>query len=119
MTAALRVHAIIHIAIGIPIQWLTATTNELGEYNWGIVLIGRVVDTLYDVCIQEVNIKIFDASFIGYEIDILFEYNYGEGSTSNVWCQGKVVSIINENKNVAEIIWKEGDISEIDQRTLR
>ena len=41
-----------------------------------------------------------DALFIGYEIDMLFEYDDGEGATVNVWCQGKVVFIVNENTNV-------------------
>ena len=41
-----------------------------------------------------------DALFIGYEIDMLFEYDDGEGATVNVWWQGKVVFIVNENTNV-------------------
>ena len=45
---------------------------------------------------QELNIPMVNASFIGYKIDMLFEYNGGEGDTVNVWCQGKVVSIVNK-----------------------
>ena len=52
MTAVLRVHAIMHIDIGLTIIWLTAKTHGLGEYNWGMFLMGQVVDTLYDVCIE-------------------------------------------------------------------
>ena len=52
---------------------------------------------------QEFNIPMVNASFIGYEIDMLFEYNDGEGAASNVWCQGKVVSIVKENTNVVGI----------------
>ena len=52
---------------------------------------------------QELNITMVDASLIGYEIDMLFEDDDEEGSTVNVWCQGKVVSIANENKNAMEI----------------
>ena len=36
-----------------------------------------------------------DASFIGYEIDMLFECGDEEGDTVNVWFQGKLVSIVN------------------------
>ena len=31
---------------------------------------------------------------------MLFEYNGGEGATFTAWCQGKVVSIVNENINL-------------------
>ena len=40
-----------------------------------------------------------DASFVGYTIDLLFEYDDGDGATVNVWCQGKVVSIVIESTN--------------------
>ena len=39
-----------------------------------------------------------DASLIGHEIDMLFEYNDEEGDAVNVWCQGKVASILSEIK---------------------
>ena len=52
MTAVLRVHEIIHVAIGLPIRWLIAKTYDLGEYNWGMLLTRRVVDTLYYVYIE-------------------------------------------------------------------
>ena len=55
-----------HISIWIPILWLTAKTHELGECNWGIFLMGRVVDTLYDVCIEihKDSSRILDEDFI-------------------------------------------------------
>ena len=33
---------------------------------------------------QELNITMVDASFIGYEIDMLFDYNEGEGAAVNI-----------------------------------
>ena len=48
---------------------------------------------------------------------MLFEYDDGEEATVNVWCQGKVVSIVNRNKNVVEIKWKEEGINDSDQKT--
>ena len=53
------------------------------------------------------NMSMGDASFIGYDIDMLFDYNDREGATVNVWCQGKLVYIVNENTNVVDIKWKE------------
>ena len=41
-----------NIYIGLNIQWLTAKAHELGEYNWGMLYMGQVVDKLYDVCIE-------------------------------------------------------------------
>ena len=32
-----------------------------------------------------------DESFIGYEIYVSFDYDYGDRDTVNVWCQGKVL----------------------------
>ena len=34
-----------------------------------------------------------------------------------MWCQGKVVSVVNENTNVVDIKWKEEVLSDIDQQT--
>ena len=50
---------------------------------------------------------------------MLFKYNDGEGATDNVWCQWKVVSIVNENTNVVDIKWKEEGLSDSDQKTSR
>ena len=44
-----------------------------------------------------------DASFIGYALDMLFEYDDLEGGTFNMWCQDKVVYIVNENTALVEI----------------
>ena len=60
-----------------------------------------------------------NVSFIGYDIDMLFEYNDREGATENVWCQGKLISIVNENTNAVDIKWKEEGHSDTNQRTLR
>ena len=50
---------------------------------------------------------------------MLFEYNDGDVNTSNVCFQGKLVSILNENKNLVDIKWKEGFLSDSDQQTSR
>ena len=46
-----------------------------------------------------------NVSFIRYEIYMLFEYNDVEGAKVNVWFQGKVVSIVNENIDLAYWQW--------------
>ena len=76
MTSVLRVHAIMHIAIGISIWWLNANTHKLGEYNWGMFLIVRVVDTLYDACIeiQKDGRKTLDEYFIMNIFDDIGKY---------------------------------------------
>ena len=51
-------------------------------------------------------IPMVDASFIRYEIDMLFGYDDEEGDTVNEWCKGKVVYIVNGNTNVVGIKWK-------------
>ena len=51
MRSVIRFNGIVYIDIGITIICLTTKTHELGEYNWSIFLIGRLLHTLYDVCI--------------------------------------------------------------------
>ena len=46
-------------------------------------------------------------SFIGYEIDMLLEYNDGEVAIVNVRFQGKVVYILNQNTSVVNFKCKE------------
>ena len=55
-----------------------------------------------------------NASFIGYEIDMLFDYNEGEGAAVNIWFQGKVVYIVNKDKNLVEIKWMKEGLSDSD-----
>ena len=66
---------------------------------------------------KQLNMPMVDESLIGYEIDMLFEYYGGEGDTVNVWCQGKVVSIANKNKNMVDIKWREESLSDSDHQT--
>ena len=54
-----------------------------------------------------------NTSFIGYDIDLLFEYYDRDGDIVNVWFQEKVVSIANKNKNLVDIKWKEECLSEM------
>ena len=56
---------------------------------------------------QEFNIPMVDASFIGYKIDMLFQYDDGEVDKVNVICQEKVVSIVNESTNLVDITRKD------------
>ena len=58
-----------------------------------------------------------DASFIGYDFDILLEYDDGERDTVNFWFQGKVVSILNKNASVVDIKWREEGHSDSDHQT--
>ena len=66
MTEILQGCAIMHIAIGVVIQWLNSKIHELGGYKLGMFLMGVVVDILYDFCIeiQKNTRKIIDADFI-------------------------------------------------------
>ena len=66
---------------------------------------------------KQLNMPMVDESLIGYEIDMLFEDDDEEGSTVNVWCQGKVVSIVKENTNVVGIKQKEEGLSDSEHQT--
>ena len=52
INAVIIANAIMCIAIGLTIQFLKSKKHELGEYNWGIFSIGKLVDKLYDFCIK-------------------------------------------------------------------
>jgi len=47
MTAQLRVAAILHIAIVIPMRWLSGKTHTLASYNWGERSMGRALDVVH------------------------------------------------------------------------
>ena len=46
VVALLRTHAILHLAIVMPVRWLAANTHLLGAHNWSVRSMGRVVDQI-------------------------------------------------------------------------
>jgi hypothetical protein len=44
--AATRLWSILHVSIVMPIRWLSANVHTLGEYGWGVISLGRVLDKL-------------------------------------------------------------------------
>ena len=46
MIAVARMWAIFHMAIIMPICWLSSHTHELKMYNWGYISLGKVLDKL-------------------------------------------------------------------------
>jgi hypothetical protein len=43
-----RLLSFLHVAVCIPCRWLAGKTHELARYDWGPMLMGRVIDTLND-----------------------------------------------------------------------
>ena len=43
--AAARLFSILHLAIVVPVRWLTGKTHTLAEYNWGPISMGLVLDS--------------------------------------------------------------------------
>ena len=52
MVAVTRLLAIMHIAIGMPLRFLTGKTHEWKEYDWGVVELGRAFDCWYDAMVH-------------------------------------------------------------------
>jgi hypothetical protein len=48
MVALLRILSILHIAVCMPVQWLAGNTENLAEYSFGAISMGRTVDMLED-----------------------------------------------------------------------
>ena len=46
MIAVARIYSIIHLSICLPTRWLAGNSHKLGEFDWSIRSMGRVVDLL-------------------------------------------------------------------------
>ena len=52
MVALLRVLSILHIAVCMPVRWLAGNTENLAQYDFGAVSMGRTLDMLEDAFIK-------------------------------------------------------------------
>ena len=46
--AAARLFSIIHLAIVVPLRWLSGNTHKLEEFQWGPISMGLVLDILHE-----------------------------------------------------------------------
>ena len=52
MVALLRVLSILHIAVCMPVRWLAGNTENLAQYDFGAVSMGRTLDMLEDAFVK-------------------------------------------------------------------
>ena len=66
MIAQIRVAAIMHLAVVIPMRWLAGNTHKLAHCKWGERSMGRAVDLLHKafVKIQADGSKLLDEDFV-------------------------------------------------------
>jgi hypothetical protein len=50
-------------------------------------------------------------ALIGFPIEMMFEFTNDDGSTYLDWCHGEVKRIVNENRNIVEIVWDDDKTS--------
>ena len=53
--ALLRVLSVLYISVCIPLRWLTGNTENLAQYNFGVLDMGRAVDLLEKAMLQVVD----------------------------------------------------------------
>ena len=58
--AVSRLWSILHIAIVMPMRWLSACTYKMKEYGWGYISTGKVLDKLKD----DLNMIVYQPEFI-------------------------------------------------------
>jgi len=117
MTAQLRVAAILHVAIVIPMRWLAGKTHELAKYNWGERSMSRVLDLVYDVFVEleadgskgvdaDYMLNIF--SSIGDEVEPFkkyLEYMFEEKESNVVDSKRRETRVLSMDLAVAELFW--------------
>lgn len=64
---------------------------------------------------QEVNMPDIDSSFVGYKIEILFEYTDNDGSSLVNWYNGEVSEIVNEKRRIVKVKWNECCLGQNDE----
>ena len=64
-----------------------------------------------DAICQTVVMPEINKNLVGYPIEYCFIYN-GKDGPYPVWCDGKIETIINAEKRLVEIKWKEKGIQE-------
>ena len=75
MIAQLRVASILHLAVVLPMRWLTGNSHTLSEYGWGERLMGRALTLLQDafVDVQGDGALLLDDNFIMKIFSPLYE----------------------------------------------
>jgi hypothetical protein len=56
---------------------------------------------------QDVNMPDIDSLFVGYKIEILFEYTDDDSSSLVNWYSGEVSEIVNEKRRIVKVKWNE------------
>ena len=60
-----------------------------------------------------------DETFVGFKIEMLFEYDNDDGTRYLDWCNGVVDSIINERTRCVTIKWNKDSLGPNDSDTSR
>ena len=62
----LQVLSILHIAVCMPVRWLAGNTENLAQYDFGAVSMGRTLDMLEDafVKISSDGVLLLDEDFV-------------------------------------------------------
>lgn len=108
MVAVTRLLAIMHIAVCMPLRFLTGKTHEWKQYDWGVVELGQALDCWYeamkhledkpeDFLNMDYMMKIFEP--IKSKLPPLNEYlnfMYNEKVTESIGNKGKLMSKLRE-----------------------
>ena len=60
-----------------------------------------------------------DKSLVGFPIEVCFEYDGEDGAPFTAWCDGTVMSVINEKTRMVLIKWNEKKVAEGDAQTSK
>ena len=52
---------------------------------------------------QQIFMLMVNSELIGFKIDMLFQYNDEDGTTYVNWCNGVIISILNEKSNYVKV----------------
>ncbi len=66
LVALSQLLSILHVCVCIPCQWLAGKIHELARFNWGPMLMGRMIDTLNDAMgeIHKTPVLILDEKYM-------------------------------------------------------
>ena len=56
---------------------------------------------------QQIRCPTFNKRFVGFRIEMLFEFTESDGTTYVDWCHGVVTGIVNQVKSLVKIKWNE------------
>ena len=117
--AVLRVASILHLAVIIRLQWLTANTHMLAECQWGERSMGRATQMLYDafVSIQADGSLLLDHDFIMNIFSSLYpelpafkeylEYHLEEKEGNVIGSHNAEERVLAIDEAMAELFWPE------------